>query len=199
MVGGNAAGKSTALKLMAGIIKPVSGSVKRGKNKIAYMPQDIRSFFRFETVRKEIEYSAGENANRQLLEEMGLSHLLERHPFDLSGGETEKLALYCLLAQNPDVILLDEPTNGLDPYAKQKMAMLLKTTEATVICVTHDLEFAADFATRCVMVFDGACGNTGAPADFFLDMDYYTTPLGRTFRRDGKGILTVKDVVKADV
>ncbi len=200
LLGGNAAGKSTLLRLMAGILKPMAGRMRNHTTSIGYIPQDVRSFFRFETVEKELRSNHPTSGlDDEIVKDMEIAHLLGRHPYDLSGGEAAKVALSCLLMQKADLIIMDEPTKGMDPYAKKKMQELVKNINATVLLATHDLEFAASFPTRCLMLFDGAISHSGTPIDFFWDMEYYTTATGKAFRQKAKGILTYEDVVKAYV
>lgn len=182
LLGGNGAGKSTLLKLLCKIIRPLSGSVSIGKNRVAYMPQEIRSFFRFETVRAELRHSAGGEIDSRLPELFGIGNLLERHPLDLSGGEAQKLVLACILMTKPDIILLDEPTRGLDPYAKQEIGEILRLLPAAIVMATHDMSFAAGFAERCAMLFDGSISFSAPPQDFFSFNRYYTTPVNRGVR-----------------
>lgn len=197
LMGGNGSGKTTLLKLICKIIRPLSGTLHMEKLGIAYMPQDVKSYFRFETVKEEIDHNrGGGETDEKLLEEMGLSKLLQRHPLDLSGGEAGKLALYCLLLKKSRLILMDEPTKGMDPYGKRLLAVYLKASGATVVCATHDLEFAAGFATRCVMLFDGSVSISSNPAEFFGRNHYYTTALSRAMRPLCNNIITFEDVKK---
>ena len=196
LIGGNGSGKTTLLRLIGGIIKPLSGAYRAGKLRIAYMPQEIQSYFRFESVREEIDFDAGgQTADETLLAELGLSGLLQRHPFDLSGGEAGKLVLYCILQKKPDLILMDEPTKGLDPYAKQWLARLIKEAQTTVVCATHDLEFAARFAMRCLMLFDGSIAISSPPRAFLSRNQYYTTALGRAMRPVCPDAILFEDVM----
>lgn len=195
LLGGNGSGKSTLLKLMANILKPNFGSYKKGKINVGYMPQDLKLFFRFLSVREEIEFG-NKGIDYERLKLFGLEGCLDRHPFDLSGGEAAKLVIYCLLAQKPDVLLLDEPTKGLDPYAKEMLSSLLIESGATVICATHDLEFAAHFSTSCSMLFNGAIAYSHSPKEFFCSNQYYTTPMHLATRHLNSDLLTIRDVVK---
>ena len=197
LVGGNGSGKTTLLKLICNIIKPLSGVRRSEKLRIAYMPQDIQSFFRFESVREELNFNTdGAEPDENLLTEFGLSGLLQRHPYDLSGGEASKLALCCILLKKPDLILLDEPTKGMDPYAKSLLSQRLKAAQAAVVCATHDLEFAARLATRCAMLFDGSISVSAAPREFFSRNQYYTTALGRAIRPFYPNAITLEDVME---
>lgn len=195
LLGGNGSGKSTLLKIIATILKPSFGRYKKGKIKIGYMPQDLKLFFRFLTVREEAMFGNKE-IDYKRLRLLGLEDCLDRHPFDLSGGEASKLALYCILSQKPDILLLDEPTKGLDPYGKEILSKLLIESKVTVICATHDLEFAVKFSTRCSMLFDGSIAFSDAPKDFFRSNQYYTTPMHLATRHFNPNLFTVEDVIQ---
>jgi energy-coupling factor transport system ATP-binding protein len=200
LMGGNGAGKSTLLKLLAGGLKPLAGTVQTARSlRVAYLPQDIRAYFRFATVAEELRFSAGGDAAaaEKAGAGFGLTPLLERHPFDLSGGEMQKTALCCLLLSEADLILLDEPTKSLDPFARDYLAALLAQRETAVIAATHDLDFAADFATRCAMLFDGSIAYTLPPKAFFTGNRYYTTPLNLALRHLDAGIVSLRDVMPA--
>ena len=118
----------------------------------------------------------------EICEKLSITHLLESHPFDLSGGEQQKAAMAKLLLMKPDIILLDEPTKGLDAYSKKRFAELLaelKRDGKTVVMVTHDVEFAAEHADRCAMFFDGGIVSVADRVSFFATNRYYTTAAAR--------------------
>lgn len=194
LLGANGCGKSTAAAVIAGLLKPYAGKVKLfGKRlkeykngslysgNLSLLPQDAESVFLRATVREEL---AGCEA---VLEKMpfDLSPLYDRHPYDLSGGERQLVALCKALSTEPRLLILDEPSKGLDPIAKQRLADLLKTLKAqgmTILLVSHDVEFAAICADRCALFFDGAvaaCDNVG---DFMNGNRYYTTAASRITR-----------------
>ncbi|WP_077247609.1 ABC transporter ATP-binding protein [Bacillus sp. FJAT-27225] len=202
LLGGNGSGKSTLLKLLCGVIKPVSGKLeldgiplKKIKEmdmaqRIGYLPQNPKLFFLHDSLGEEISAvcrqwgTPSEDADI-LIEKFGLSHLLEAHPYDLSGGELQKAAFVCLLLRKPDVLLLDEPTKGLDPLSKASLAMVLqeqKDNGAAILISTHDIEFAAQHATRCGMLFQGEITSEAGPEDFFSGNFFYTTMIQRMFR-----------------
>lgn len=219
LLGGNGSGKSTLLKLLCGIFKPIKGKIsfqdKRLKlwkhedlvKKIGYLPQNPKLFFIHDTVEKEIrstmeqwEIKSEEEVN-QLLEHLGISHLRSSHPYDLSGGELQKAALACLILRKPEVLLLDEPTKGLDPAAKEKLAALLQTLNSSGVSVlmsTHDIEFAAQYATKCGMMFQGQITSEGEPKSFFKGNFFYTTMIQRLFRQfTEKPIVTLEEAVQS--
>jgi energy-coupling factor transport system ATP-binding protein len=193
VAGGNGSGKSTLLKLLAGIIKPQSGRVKKGaKYTAGYLPQQARDYFLRDKVRDEIDWTdaAGVNA---LAERLRISHLLDGHPFDISGGEQQKAALLSVLSRKPELILLDEPTRAMDPPAKETLAGLLRQSDAAIVIATHDLEFAARHADRCAMLFDGEIVYEAEPRTFFTQNRYYTTAIHKGLRHIDENAVVLQD------
>lgn len=196
LLGGNGAGKSTALKVLAGILKPFRGKVAwQGKTRpeIAYLPQNPETVFVKNTLREELPDEA-------YAASFGLAGLLDQHPNDLSGGEKERAALAKVLISKPKVLLLDEPTKGLDGAERRKLVELVRklTGEGTaVLTVTHDVEFAASSADTCALLFDGEICGQGTPRDFFSGNPFYTTAANRISRRDdGRGLILPEEVVE---
>ena len=185
LLGGNGAGKTTLMQALAGFRKPYRGKVKLAKGqRLCMLPQNARSLFVADTVEKELLDSAGQDRARamQMAEKLELTPLLARHPYDLSGGEIQRLAVGKLLLREATVLLLDEPTKGLDAYAKAELAQLLLALcreGASILVVTHDVEFAACYATRCALMFDGLLLSEGEPHDFFAGNRFYTTDANR--------------------
>lgn len=172
LLGGNGSGKTTLLKAVFGIEKPLSGRIRRCE-KAAYLPQNPCEILGADTVREEVP-------DETQLEKFGLTELSERNPLDLSGGERQRLALAKLLSGSPELLLLDEPTKGMDALAKAEFAELLRgSTGTAVLLVTHDAEFAAKCADRCGLLFNGEVVSEGEPAAFFGENYFYTTPLCR--------------------
>ena len=179
LIGGNGSGKSTLLKVLCGILKPSAGKcrVKKGAA-LAYLPQEPCMLFTRELVREE--------APAEYLEKFGLSGHSEKNPLDLSGGERQRLALAKLLSRRPDVLLLDEPTKGMDAAAKQRFSEMLRGLSADGLCVllvTHDTELAAGCADRCGMLFNGEILTEASPREMFSGNYFYTTPMARLKRR----------------
>lgn len=220
ILGGNASGKSTLLGVIAGVLKAYGGSVRLfGKklkeykdgslyqNNLALLPQEVATVFAGNTVEEDLlELAKGENdfpfdsrQVNQLFDSSCLSALLHKHPYDLSGGEQQLCALAKVLLQKPRLLLLDEPTKGIDAFAKQGVLNILKElkkTGMTIIVVTHDVEFAAECADRCALFFDGSITSTDEPNLFFAENSYYTTAANRMTRQLYDNIVTTGDAVK---
>ena len=178
MIGGNGSGKSTLLKTVAGLLKPFGGRIKRRRgSSIAYLPQNPCMLFLHDTV--------GEEAPAEYLEKFGLAALAGRNPLDLSGGERQRLAMAKLLSAKPDVLLLDEPTKGVDAAAKHEFSLMLRELAAgglAGLLVTHDTELSFECADICGMLFDGEIVNEAPPVEMFRENYFYTTPMARLER-----------------
>ncbi len=203
VLGGNGAGKSTLLRVLSGLSRPYRGSENVMGKKIssygaslyrgtlALLPQDPHALFTAETVKEDMETLAkalgngAEERIKGLTESLGVASLADRHPFDLSGGELQKCALAKLLLSDPAILLLDEPTKGIDALAKRSLGELLvslREAGKSILLVTHDIEFAARYSDRCAFFFDGALfGEDGARA-FFRENGTYTTAASRIAR-----------------
>lgn len=188
IVGGNASGKSTLLAVLSGIYKPHYGKVLRSTAcRFSLLPQDQSALFLRDSVLEDLmdharDFDYGEAEVENLLVRMGLADKRERHPLDLSGGEQQKLAMAKLLLIDSDVLLLDEPTKGLDSLALIDLRRILKEESArgkTIVMVSHDLEFVAATSDECVMIFDGAEVGRAATREFFIGNMFYTTALQR--------------------
>ena len=185
ILGGNGAGKSTTLRLLAGLQKPYRGEV-RVTGKTALLPQEVQTLFAKKTVREDLaEVTSDEAMLAYVTALCRLDALLDRHPYDLSGGEQQRAALAKILLTRPDILLLDEPTRGLDAAFKAELAELLHDLLAqgvTVVLVSHDVEFCAAYAQRCALFFDGSIASDGAPREFFALNRFYTTAANRMAR-----------------
>lgn len=181
VVGGNGCGKSTLLSVLARTAKLQRGRMVRGAASAALLPQNPKALLVAETVRDELMEWAStcgydEAAARGQMERLGLDGLEARHPYDLSGGQRQLLALAKLLLIDPELLLLDEPTKGLDLASRRIIARALRDhakAGGTVIMATHDLDFAEQAADDIAMMFDGEIACMEPPADFFADNVFY--------------------------
>ena len=208
LMGGNGAGKTTALRVLAGLSKPCRGAVECSA-KIGVLPQYPQTLFVKKTVGEELlEMLEGahleKNEKQMRLRNAAVlcetDSLSERHPFDLSGGEAQKAALAKILLGEPDILLLDEPTKGLDADFKRRFAGILKKLcrrGVSVLCVSHDTEFCAEYADRCGLMFDGSITAEGTPADFFSGNTFYTTSANRMAKEIVPRAVTVSHVLGA--
>ncbi|MBQ0037342.1 MAG: ATP-binding cassette domain-containing protein [Clostridiales bacterium] len=206
LLGGNGTGKSTALGILAGIDTPQRGNVLR-HGRIGVLPQNPQALFVEKTVREDLQEVfdgtdiAGEDARDRIAETVALchlTHLLDRHPYDLSGGEQQRAALAKILLLQPDILLLDEPTKGVDAAFKQELAGILNNLlcrGAAVLMVSHDVEFCASYAHRCALLFDGDIVAEGTPRAFFFGNSFYTTSANRMARTVCPQAITVNDVI----
>ena len=219
LMGGNGSGKSTTLKAVAGILKPQRGSItvdgmtvcKENNDKIvgsilAMVPQNPQALFTEITVEEELaealyyrKLSAEEKAKKVLdmMETMEIAHLRKSHPYDLSGGEQQRLALGKILLLEPKIVLLDEPTKGLDPFFKITLAGIfekLKAQGVTLFMVSHDVEFCAEYGDRCAMFFDGDVVSCGEAKPFFAGNNFYTTTANRIVRQWNSDLVTWEEV-----
>ena len=174
ILGANASGKTTLLKCISKVLKPYSGRVK-ATGKTAYMPQEVSTLFLEETVWQEVP-------SEELLKKTGLERLKNANPFDLSGGEAQRLAIAKMLISGADVLLLDEPTKSVDASFKKELALILRELckqGKTVVVVTHDLEFAGRYADYCAFLFDGKIISEKERREFFASLSVYSTSLSR--------------------
>ena len=212
IVGGNGAGKSTTLKAVCGICKPYRGKVKvfgkpvekyksgeLFKNCLSMLPQDPKSLFVKKTVQEDLkEMSKNEEEIREIAETCEITELLDSHPYDLSGGEQQRAALAKVLLTSPKLLLLDEPTKGIDSFFKETFADILARLKAqgiTIVMVSHDVEFCARYADRVSMFFDGQILTTDTPQHFFGSNSFYTTAANRMSRHVFRDAVTAENVI----
>lgn len=213
IVGGNGAGKTTALKAICGIVKPYRGKIKvLGKafekynatelfnGCLAMLPQDPKSLFVKKTVREDLEeMTADRNRVAEIAKLCQIESVLDSHPYDISGGEQQRAALAKVLLTEPKVLLLDEPTKGIDSFFKQTLAGILEDLKAkglTIVMVSHDIEFCARYADLVSMFFDGQILTTDNPRRFFGSNSFYTTAANRMSRHVFTNAVTAEDVVE---
>lgn len=207
MLGANGAGKSTALSLMCGLLPCKQGKIKLfgksiGKYKdselygkiIGVLPQKCESLFGSNTVREDLEKSLyksipDKKERQKQIEKLSsfceITNLLDRHPYDISGGEMQRAALCMVLMKNPQILFLDEPTKGMDNLFKKQFARKIKELNEigiTVVMVSHDTEFCAEHCDECAMIFDGMCALQAQKNKFFSQNFFYTTAANKIAR-----------------
>lgn len=218
IVGGNGTGKSTTLKTICNICRPYRGKVivdgkpvakhnqqELFKGTLAMLPQDPQSLFAKMTVREELEEVVGfRNPDKEILiaqvaETCEITYLLDSHPYDISGGEQQRAALAKVLLTNPKILLMDEPTKGIDDFFKLKFAQIIRHLKAqgvTIVMVSHDVEFCARYADYVSMFFDGSIVSTNTPKRFFSQNSFYTTAANRMSRHVFKNAINNEDVIQ---
>ena len=214
VLGENGAGKSTLLKSINGLLKPRKGKVYyKGKDitgikvedraaYIGYMSQNPDDYLFNDSVFSEIAYGMGltgrekEERVKQVLQLLDMGHVREKNPRDLSGGEKQRVALGVVMAPNPAVLLLDEPTRGMDASLKQKLRVLLETLKGegkAIMVVTHDVEFAAEIACRVVIMSAGEVIAAGGKREVLSSSLYYSPQINRLFKDICPWVMTVED------
>ena len=220
LLGGNGAGKTTLLSVIAGTNRPYHGKIEIFGKRIgtykgnelyvrtlASLPQNPQTVFLKMTVREDYEEIGTvmgygkeelEREIQAMAELLGITHLLDHHPYDLSGGEQQKAAIGKVLLLKPRLLLLDEPTKGIDAWSKKQLGKLLNQLKAqglTVLMVTHDVEFAAEVSDRCGLFFDHEITSLDTPDEFFGSNQYYTTAANRISRSLYDNAVTCDEVI----
>ncbi len=213
VMGRNGSGKTTLLRAIAGL-QPVSrGSVttvgedphrsgpESFRGKVGYVPQHASSLFFHERLIDELRFTAKVRGvlgdPRDVLERFGLGHLAQSHPLDLSGGERERAALATVMMGQPRLLLIDEPTRGMDAWRKADLAahlIELREEGVAIVMVTHDVELVATCASRVLMLGNGSIVADGTPREVLAGSLTYTTQINKVF---GGTWLTVEDVLAA--
>lgn len=167
------------------------------------LPQDPRSIFVKKTVREELLEMCDGKPDEEKIMRMAkiceVDALMERHPYDLSGGEQQRAALAKVMLTEPAILLLDEPTKGMDSFFKQKFAGVLKRLQqenVTIVMVSHDVEFCARYADMTGMFFDGSIVTVNTPEKFFARNSFYTTAANRMSRHIFENAVNVEDVIE---
>lgn len=222
IVGGNGTGKTTTLNIITGINKPYRGKVNiNGKeigkysnkelfnSNLGVLPQNPQSLFMEKTVELDLlEILSGEKISKEekkekvkaMSELLEISYVLHMHPYDLSGGEQQRAAMAKVLLLNPKILLLDEPTKGMDNCFKNKLGEILRKLTSkgvTILIVSHDIEFCAKYADMCSLFFDGNVVTSGTPKKFFSGNSFYTTSANRMSRHIFKNAIVNEDVIKS--
>jgi energy-coupling factor transporter ATP-binding protein EcfA2 len=216
VMGENGAGKSTLFKIVAGLLEGYKGTVEiYGKNieslefkdrikYIGYLSQNPNDYFGRETVFDEVAYSLrniGEYSQEKvinILEEMDLLGAKDKNPRDLSGGEKQRVAIACTIALNPEVLILDEPTRGMDSLSKDKIGQIIQKLSnkgKAIIIITHDSDFAADYSHSVSLMFNGEIVASGMTEDVLYDSIYYSPQVARMFKNKCK-IVKTQDAVE---
>lgn len=221
ILGGNGTGKTTTLNCIAGLSRAYRGKIivngrpikdYKGnslyRQNLALLPQNPQTVFIKDTVREDfadigavLGLGKSEVTAKidKISQKIGITALLDKHPYDLSGGEQQKCALAKLLLLEPQILLLDEPTKGLDAHSKAVLKGILKELKndgITVLAVTHDIEFAAENADRCALFFDGEILSPDIPEVFFSENSFYTTAANRMARGLWKNAVTCEQVIE---
>lgn len=221
ILGENGAGKTTALRILGGNRRLYRGKYRLWGKKISeystdklyrrnvsFLPQNPQLLFVKNTLESDLleatkAMGLNENEGKEkiaaITEKLGIDALLDSHPFDLSGGEQQKAAFAKILLMEPRILLLDEPTKGIDAYSKKILGEMLKGLQKegiTIVMVTHDVEFAAEYADRCAMFFDGQIVSSAPPEEFFSENSYYTTSASRISRGFFGGAVTAAEVIE---
>ncbi len=225
LMGGNGSGKTTTLHLLGGLLKPQKGTIEffgkalaKYKEKelrngiLGVLPQDPTTLFVRKTVEEDL-YEVLEEQNQiktffgetrqeiwqNVIALLGIEDLLKKHPYDLSGGEQQKAALAKVLLRQPAILLLDEPTKGLDAGSKKRLGELLvglSQKKVTILMVSHDIEFCAKYATKTGLFFDGNIASVQDTKEFFVENHFYTTAANRMCRNYFPDVVTVQDAIR---
>lgn len=210
VIGPNGSGKSTLLRLLAGLIKPGRGKVILHSRdaRVGYLPQKPSELFSQLTVTEELRLglklqhrpeSEIESRMQDVVHNFEMEELLPRVPRDLSGGEQMRVAIASVLMDDPTLLLLDEPTRGLDAEQKGRVGELLRTLTrqgVTIILVSHDMEFVAEVADNVVFLFEGASTLEGTARQVFAKALYFSPPMARVFRGFDDTVLSLSDAIK---
>ena len=205
LLGANASGKSTALGVLSGVHKPYSGKIKTFGKKIkdcqsslydtlAYLPQNPRCIFTYDTVKKELDEVDFTPSDFPY----DFTPIMNMHPYDISGGQAQLLALAKAVSGKKRIVLLDEPTSSLDAHMTQEVTNVIKSLQnqgVTFVIVSHSLDFASECADRCTLLFAGSAGEPEDPNKFFSESTFYSTKINMLTRGIYKNAVTFDDAV----
>lgn len=201
VMGENGSGKSTLMKVIGGLLKPTMGK-KIVKGRVGYLSQNPNDYLFNDSVFEELKFTldtngiADDSRIKKTLKELSLEQLKDKNPRDLSGGEKQRVALASIMVLEPDILLLDEPTRGLDKKLKDALGNIVQTYQKkgkTIIIVTHDTEFVAQYCTKACLIFDGTIVQKGSTYEIFNSGIYYTTQMNKLFNGYIDHILTLDD------
>ena len=220
VLGANSAGKTTLLNLIGGLLKAKKGKIELFskdigrynetglyRKNVAFLPQNCETLFAGPTVFEDLENvllceKLSKQERQRLIFELsafcGIEPLLKSHPYDLSGGELQRAALAMVLLKKPRLLLLDEPTKGMDSLFKAQLAKKLRSlckSGVTVVMVSHDTEFCAEYCDECALLFDGRCAFCGGAREFFAENCYYTTAASKMTRGIFKNAVRESEVL----
>ena len=214
LMGENAAGKTTLLKHLVGLLKPDRGRVlvlgqdTRRTNpqalacSVGYLSQNPNDYLFQPTVADELQFTLtnlglpGSGSIDRTLEKLALESFRAINPRDLSSGERQRVALASVMVAGPKLLVLDEPTRGLDYALKERLGKLLQGIAGegtTVLVVTHDVEFAAEYASRTVLLFDGRLAADGPKHQMLGGSMFYAPQISRLFRQIDDSVLTFRE------
>ena len=190
IIGANGAGKSTLLHHLNGYLIATSGEVRIGeipvtkrtlpdiRHAVGMVFQDPDDQLFMPTVFDDVAFGPFnlglplqevEQRVQVALEQVGAAHLSTKPPYNLSGGEKKRVAIATVLSMNPSILVMDEPTNGLDPFARRQLMAILTNFEHTKIITSHDLDMVANICTRVIVLSHGKVRADGSPQDIFSD------------------------------
>jgi len=221
IIGKNGTGKTTLLKVIMGLLDARRGTVKllgkslkswdkdkdRFHQEVSYLSQTPADYFSYDTVLqeyvergKQLHLTDPDVAAHDMLSAMTITQIANQNPHDASGGEQQLIALGLLLLSRPKLLLLDEPTKGLDPIRRQSLGKILQRLQAeqqlTIVMVSHDMAFSAKFANQCALLFDGRVVSQDEPHRFFAENFFYTTTVNRLLRYQLPEIIDREEVVR---
>jgi len=214
LLGENGAGKTTLLKHLAGLLKPDRGRVRiLGQDTrrttpqelaryVGYLSQNPNDYLFQATVADELRFTLTNlglaEAGRidRVLEKLALESFREVNPRDLSSGERQRVALASVMVAEPQLLVLDEPTRGLDYRLKERLGRLLQAIAeegTTILVVTHDVEFAAEYAHRVVLLFDGRIAADGPKQQTLGSSMFYAPQISKLFRHIDDQVFTFEE------
>ncbi|MBQ8540986.1 MAG: ATP-binding cassette domain-containing protein [Clostridia bacterium] len=197
LLGGNGSGKTTFFKLIANLNKPYSGKIKNYGTKTAVLPQNVKSVFTKDVLREDLALISENFVD--ICKELNITSLLDKNPYDLSGGEAQRAALAKILLTKPDILCLDEPTKGIDSKGKRAIKEILldlKKQGIAIVIVSHDVDFTAEISDKCAFLFDGQIVSNGTPKQIFSSNKFYTTYASLASRHHFKNTVTLNDIIE---